>query len=280
MRGDGHVGGAPLEREVVHAQVLLGLGLGRGAGGADARLEVLVNERAPGAVIELQVAAARGVKFRDHGAVRRADVLEQLVLVRVEAARALGRRLVTVKLEQELGGGGDGLLSRVPRLLERLNELEVLDEGVVFTGDLAGEDGRAVRGLLAHEEIAVVELHMLDPAESPHEVEVPVGAAELAVCEQRQAGGLLLGDKLGDAGVLDGDETCVVKFAGGVCGSGLLECLRAQEATDDVESGGCDGGHDRFLSVDAISDERSMRDAHPIGKYLKQSNIDRKNLWK
>ena len=141
VRGDGHVGGASLEREVVHAQVLLGLGLGRGAGGADARLEALVYERAPGAVIELQVAAARGVKFGDHGAVRGADILEQLVLVRVEAVRALGRRLVTVKLEQELGGGGDGLLSRVPRLLERLNELEVLDEGVVLTGDLAGEDG-------------------------------------------------------------------------------------------------------------------------------------------
>ena len=73
-----------------------------------------------------------------------------------------------------------------------------------------------------------------------------------------------------DAGVLDGDETCVVKFAGGVCGSGLLERFRAQEAADDVESGGCDGGHYGFLSLDAISDERSMRDAHPIGKYLKQ----------
>ena len=137
-----------------------------------------------------------------------------------------------------------------------------------------------MRGLLAHEEIAVVELHMLDPAESPHEIEVPVGAAELSVGEQRQAGGLLLGDKLGDAGVLDAGEPGVVERPRGVCGSGLLERLRAQEATDDVESGGCDGGHDGFLSIDAISDERSMRDAHPIGKYLKQSNIDRKNLWR
>ena len=84
-----------------------------------------------------------------------------------------------------------------------------------------------MRGLLAHEEIAVVELHVLNPSESPHEVEVPVGAAELSVGEQRQTGVLLLGDELGDAGVLDGDETCVVKFAGGVCGSGLLERLRA-----------------------------------------------------
>lgn len=108
---------------------------------------------------------------------------------------------------------------------------------------------------------------------------MPVGAAELSVGEQRQTGVLLLGDELGDAGILDGDETCVVKFAGGVGGAGLLERFRAQETTDDVESGGCDGGHDGFLSVDAISDERSMRDAHPIGKYLKQSNYDRKNLW-
>ena len=64
---------------------------------------------------------------------------------------------------------------------------------------------------------------MLDPAESPHKVEVPVGAAKLAVGDKRQAGILLLGDELGDALVLDPLEPGVVERPRGMCGTRLFK---------------------------------------------------------
>ena len=154
--GDGHVCRAVDQRQVVYAQVLLRLRFGRGTRGANGCLEALVHQRAPGAVIKLQVAAAGGVEIADNGAVRGADVLKQLILIGVDATRALGGGGVAIELQQQLGGRGDGLLGDVAGLLKRLHKGEVVDKGMVLSRDLAGEDGGAMRGLLAHKEIAMV----------------------------------------------------------------------------------------------------------------------------
>ena len=108
---------------------------------------------------------------------------------------------------------------------------------------------------------------MLDAGESPHKVEVPVGAAKLAVGDKGQAGILLLLDKFGDALVLNLLEFGIVQLAGGMCGARGFKAIGTKKAADDIEAGGCDGSHGWFLSLGALSDERSMRGRTSIGKY-------------
>ena len=119
---------------------------------------------------------------------------------------------------------------------------------------------------------------MLDAGKSPHKVEVPVGAAKLAVGDKGQAGILLLLDKFGYALVLNLFEPGVVQLSGGMCGACGFKAIGTKKAADDIEASGCDGGHDWFLSLDALSDERSMRGRTSIGKYRNQCLFDRKNL--
>jgi len=110
----------------------------------------------------------------------------------------------------------------------------VLDEGMVLSGDLAHDDGGVGRGLLVVEEVALARGAALDALEPPHEVEVPVAAAELAVGDHVEAGGLLLGDEVADSLVLDGLELGGADHAVVEVVTSLVEHVGAKEAADDV----------------------------------------------
>ena len=138
-----------------------------------------------------------------------------------------------------MDGGGDGLARDLAVLLECLYELEVLDERVVLTGDFAGNDGGIGRGLLVVEHIAGAARAALDTVESPHEVEVPIAAAELTIGDYVQAGGLLFGYEVADGNVFDGLERGVIDDACGMVGASLLEHVGAQKASDDVVAKRC-----------------------------------------
>ena len=119
----------------------------------------------------------------------------------------------------------------------------MFDEGMAFSRNLSGQDGRTLGRFLAHEEVAVVELDVLDAMESPHKVEVPVGAAEFAVGEERQACSLFFFNQLRDAFVLDGFERSIVDSADSVLGASVLKACGSKKAADDIIVAGGGLGH-------------------------------------
>ena len=72
---------------------------------------------------------------------------------------------------------------------------------MVLTADFSRHAAGTVRGLLALKIIAVIQLDLLDAVEPPHEIEVPVAPAELAVRNHMVAECLLLPDQIRDTGI-------------------------------------------------------------------------------
>ena len=234
------VGRLALKRRVVERYAQLGdllyvHGLHAGLGH-----KVAVAVDAPRAVVKLDVSAAGGVEVGQYGAVGGRDVGDELLVGRIDGAQAL--YLPVAAVEDDLGvglhGRRDGLAGNLP-LLKGLHKLEVLNKRVVLAGDLASHDGRVRSGLLVVEEVTLARSATLDAVQSPHEVKVPVAAAELAVGDDVEARCLLLGHEVADGLVLHGRKAGRVNGAGSVVCAGLLEHVRAQEAADDV---GAEGG--------------------------------------
>ena len=139
------------------------------------------------------------------------------------------------ELLDELGGRRDSQLRRGLLVLELRHEAVVLDERVLGgERNLAGQERVVDFGGLVVEGQAVFRGGMADAVERPHEIEMPRGAAELAVGDEAQAGGFLLRDQVGDAFVLDRLEPRGVERAGGEGLARLFELGGAQEAADNV----------------------------------------------
>ena len=98
----------------------------------------------------------------------------------------------------------------------------MLDEWVVLDGELA-LDGYLVdgRGLAGKRGVARVRFHARHAVNVPHEVEMPGEAAEFAVGDHVQAGGLFLGDKVEDGLVFDGFQRLGGQLAALERGAGL-----------------------------------------------------------
>lgn len=230
---DDHVLGPVFEGKVVHAQVAFGLALERKAGGLHELPEVVVHDHAPGAVVKLNVVAAGGMQVAYHLAVGLGDVLLQLGQVGVHAL-GVERVVATEKLGQKLCRSWKGLPRHDTLLLELLYKLEVLHKRMILAADLSREAQRPLGRLLAMELVAALQLDVLHAAESPHEIQVPVAAAELAIGNDLQAVSLLLGNEVGNQTVFYGLQRAVVYLALGVLGTGLLQLLRTQKTTYDV----------------------------------------------
>ncbi len=110
----------------------------------------------------------------------------------------------------------------------------MFDERMVLAGNPSGHGGGVGRGHLVVEGDAVGCGGMVHAVEAPHEVEMPPAAAEFAVGDHMQAGGLLLGDEFGDGLVLDRLERCGIDFAGGEILTRGLELGRAEIGADHV----------------------------------------------
>ena len=75
---------------------------------------------------------------------------------------------------------------------------------------------------------------MLDAVKPPHKVEMPVAAAELAIGDHLQAGGLLLSHQVANGLVLDGLKPLGIKRACRIGSAGILYGLRTKKAADDI----------------------------------------------
>src|SRR5712691_2608370 len=228
MGGDGHVGGLPCERLVDGA----GIGLLQVIDVEPAvlrLLELLLRaEIGPGGVVELQIAAA-GVVEGAHGLlVSRAEIVEDGVAVGIGGLRDRAR----LEAEVHHARARDRHLGHDPGV--GLQKPEMLQHRVIGKADPAADANALGLGLHALELDAVIELVDFDAVEQAEEIEVPPGAAKLAVGRELQPHLLLLPDDLLDLPVLDLLERGGADRPLLVLGARLLERRRAQEAADVI----------------------------------------------
>ena len=236
MRVDAQVGGRGVEHAVVHAQQRFLDARKPRLVGAEEKLRLRVDEASPRAVVELQVAAARGVNLLDERQVGGDDIVFEK---RVAFVRGVGRLAVHGhdELLDELRRRGDRQLRCGALVLEGLDEAEVLDERVLASErDLPRQVGVVDLGSLVVKRQAVLGRGVADALECPHEVKMPGRAAELAVGDEAQAGLLLLRNEVGDALVLNCLQRFGVDRARAEVFARLLQPRGAKEASDDVVS--------------------------------------------
>ena len=139
----------------------------------------LADDGAPGAVVELQEAAACGVELTDEVLIDGGDVLDQVFEVGVDCDGA-GVVVGHDELLEELRGRGDRELGDGLAVLKLLDAAEIVDERVWFRGELAGQEYPVEPGRHAVE-CDVAAFLVRHAAEAPEEVQMPEGAVELAV---------------------------------------------------------------------------------------------------
>ena len=89
-------------------------------------------------------------------------------------------------------------------------------------------------GLFALEVVAVVQFHLVNALEAPHEVQVPVAAAELAVRDGVEAGALLLFNQQFDLCIFNFGQGSPVNLTGLELGAGVFQGLGAQKAAHKI----------------------------------------------
>ena len=77
---------------------------------------------------------------------------------------------------------------------------------------------------------------VLDPFKPPHEIQVPVAAAELPVGDALQASCQFVFHQLGDAAILHSLQLIGGDGAGGKGGAGLLDGFGPQEAAYNIQT--------------------------------------------
>src|SRR5215472_14736229 len=186
---------------------------------------------------ELQIAAT-GVVERLHCLlVGIAEIVEELIEIGIDAFLDA----VLGQAEMQHRRRGDGHLRR--DLAVGFEKLEVRQHRMVGKADLA-HDAQPLRlGLHATELDALLGLVNLDPVEHAEEVEVPPGAAELAVGRKLKAEFLLLLDDLFDLAVLDRLEL------GGGNSALFALCARLFERRGGQEAADMIGAERRFGSL-------------------------------
>ena len=200
------------------------------------RHEIGVAVNAPGAIIELDVAATCGIQIGDNLAICRSDRVGKLFVGRVYAAQAFLLAVAAIERHfgKRLNGRGNGLARDMVVAGERLHELEMFDERVVLARNRARDHRGIGRGFLIVELVALAARAALDALQAPHEVEMPVAATELAIGHNLQAGSLLLGDEVANGHIFNGLELGSVDDARIEIGTRLFQHVRTKEAADDI----------------------------------------------
>lgn len=101
---------------------------------------------------------------------------------------------------------------------------------MILAGNLAGQLDRTLGCLLSMKLVAMLQFDMLHAIESPHKVEMPIAAAELAIGDIRQAMRLLLTDDLSNQPVFYGAKVGGRNLAISKLSSRFLQLCRAQIA--------------------------------------------------
>ena len=140
----------------------------------------------------------------------------------------------------------------------------MIEHRMVVEADLAGDFQRLRLRLDTLELDAVLGLHDLHALQFAEEVEMPPGAAELAVGHRLQADRLLLRHHVADRPVLDLAELGRTDLPFGTRDPRLLQGGRTQQAADLIGAIGRSARHAGSVPVDAFSTRlpRQIRSAH------------------
>ena len=154
-------------------------------------------------------------------------------MVRVNSIRVF-TVVLAVQFGQQLRRGRHSLAGDAILILKLLNKFVVLYKRVVLTADLTTHFNGTVGSLLTVEEVAVIQFHFLNAVEAPHEVQMPVAAAELAIGDGVITSTLLLLDEAGDFLIFHRGQRSMVDLASLELGTCLFQVLGAQEAAHKV----------------------------------------------
>ena len=134
------------------------------------------------------------------------------------------------------GGRGDALLGLDAGGGDALQEAEVLQEGVIVREVQFVHDPDGLRlgleALKGHGE--VLRLDLLSAGQPPEKVQVPEGAAVLAVGDGHKTVLLFFSHKIGDFTVFHGREFITGDDAGRKISAGSFDGVGSQEAADHV----------------------------------------------
>jgi len=221
--------------KVVHLQILQGF-LFKGEAVAHLCFPVItIHNHSPGAIIQLDGAATGCINLLEEGAISLGNILNQLGGVRIELAGILGI-LATKQFGKKLCRSRNRLLCLEDililgiQLLKLLHKQEILDKRMILASNLAGQLDRTLGCLLAMKLVAMLQFDMFHTIESPHKVEMPIAAAELAIGDIRQAMRLLLLDDLSNQTVFDAAKVGGRNLAISKLGSCFFQLCRAQIA--------------------------------------------------
>ena len=229
MRRDAHIRWPAFQRQRVHAQIPLCLFFQRIAALCPEIAISFIAEHAPGTVIQLQVAAPRRIQRADDRTIRSGNILNQLFIIRIDLLRLLSI-ILAVKLGQQLCRRRNGLLGNDPFFLKLLHKTEMLHKRMILAADLADHLDGSRRSFFPMEKISMIQFDLLDALKAPHEVQMPVTAAKLAIRDHQTACLLLFLDQRGDLLIFDlfqlfcADRSC---FISDPC---VLQSRRAQKA--------------------------------------------------
>ena len=196
-------------------------------------LVIGVADHTPSTVVELNVAAADGVQLLDNGAVGGGNILQQLLMVGINGI-GIFAVLLAVQFCQQLSWSRHGLAGDAVLILKLFNELVVLHKGMILAADLAAHLDRAVGSFLSMEEVTVIQFHFLNAVEPPHEIQMPVAAAELTIGDGVVTGALLLLDQAGDLFIFHSGQGGTVNFAGLELCACFFQVLGAQKAAHKI----------------------------------------------
>ena len=140
MRVDNQIVGLALDGGIVerHAQLAYLLQVDRAHAGFGNKIGIAVD--APGAVIKLDVAAARGIQVSNHGAVCCGNGIDELFVGLVDGVQTLLLAIAAVECDfgERLDRRRNGLARDLALSLERLDNFELLDERMMLDANGTG----------------------------------------------------------------------------------------------------------------------------------------------
>ena len=136
-----------------HAQLAHLLQVDRAHAGFGNKIGIAVD--APGAVIKLDVAATRGIQVGNHGAVCCGNGIDKFFVGLVDGVQTLLLAIAAVECDfgERLDRRRNGLARDLALVLERLDELKMLDERMILAANGTGNHSGVGRRLLVMEHI-------------------------------------------------------------------------------------------------------------------------------
>lgn len=182
-----HAPGNTVDDSVVEVHIELSHSIGVGLTAVECLAALGITEHAPGAVVQLQAAAAGLIQGMDKVGIGLDQILPEGFPGGIDSIQAVAVGAAE-HLIVELGRSRNGLTGDGTVAYQIPQELEVLQEGVTIEPD-GGNDASGVgTGFLIVEEVAMLADDVFHTLKAPHEVQMPVAAAELTIGDAAQTG--------------------------------------------------------------------------------------------